>query len=321
MSGKRAKARRRASGVIRDGGGVRLRRRTQPPWRWIGGMAAGAASGLLSVAAAWALPEGGVVASGSATIGQPTPSSMVIRQDSSQLILNWQGFSIGQGQGVRFDQPSNSAVALNRVVGQDPSQIMGSLLANGRIFLTNPNGVLFGPSSHVEVGSLLATTLQITDQNFLTGKYRFTQSEIHPLASVVNQGEIVAAPGGFVSFVAPEVMNRGTITARLGTIALGAAEGATLDLRGDGLINLILTEPVRAGLLGGVTNAGKLQAEGGYVALAAKVAGDVLRSVVNNEGVIEAGSLVDHGGVARLVSEQDGITMNSGTIDVSAAQA
>ena len=147
MSGKRAKARRRASGVIRDGGGVRQRRRTQPPWRWIGGMAAGAASGLLSVAVAWALPEGGVVASGSATIGQPTPSSMVVQQGSPQLILNWQGFSIGQGQVVRFDQPSSSAVALNRVVGQDPSQILGSLLANGRIFLTNPNGVLFGPSA------------------------------------------------------------------------------------------------------------------------------------------------------------------------------
>ena len=177
------------------------------------------------------------------------------------------------------------------------------------------------PRRSVDVGSLLATTLQITDQDFLMGKYHFTQSEIHPLASVVNQGEIVAAPGGFVSFVAPEVMNRGTITARLGTIALGAAEGATLDLRGDGLINLILTEPVRAGLLGGVTNAGKLQADGGYITLSAKVAGDVLHSVVNNEGVIEAGSLVNHGGVVKLVSEQDGIVMNAGTIDVSATQA
>ncbi|HYL81612.1 MAG TPA: filamentous hemagglutinin N-terminal domain-containing protein, partial [Candidatus Acidoferrum sp.] len=284
-------------------------------------MAASLVTGLLSATTVSALPEGGVVVSGAGTVSQQSPANMVVRQGSDKLILNWQGFSIGQKEGVRFEQPGVSSVALNRVVGQGPSEIFGLLTANGRVFLTNPNGVLFGPSSHVEVGSLLATTLGIQDSDFLAGSYKFTQSLVHPLASVVNQGEIVAAPGGFVSFVGPDVMNRGTITARLGTIALGAAEGAILDLRGDGLINLVLTDPVRSGLTGGVTNQGTLKADGGYVTLSAKVASDLLHSVVNNEGVIEAKSLVSHGGVVRLTGEQDGIVMNAGMIDVSAAQA
>ena len=235
MSGRKAKALRRASRVTNQPGKHHRLQIPLPQFRWTGGLAVGLVSGLLTAATASALPEGGVVVSGSGSVSQPSPTTVIVHQGSDKLILNWQGFGIRSNEGVRFQQPGASSVALNRVVGAEPSEIMGALSANGRIFLTNPNGVLFGPSSRVDVGSLLATTLQIKDSDFLAGNYKFTQSMTHPLASVVNEGEVVAAPGGFISFVGPGVMNRGTITARLGTIALGAAEGVILDLRGDGL--------------------------------------------------------------------------------------
>ena len=292
MSGRKAKALRRMGKQTAASRTPRIHRHPTHPVRWMGGVAASVLTGLVSASTVSALPEGAVVVSGAGTLSRPDPSTLVIRQNSDKIILNWQGFSIGRNEGVRFVQPGTSSVSLNRGVGQDPSEIFGSLTANGRVFLTNPNGVLFGPSARLDVGSLLATTLQIRDQDFLTGNYKFTQSVTHPLTSVVNEGEITAAPGGFVSFIGPDVMNRGLIMARLGTIALGAAEGAVLDMRGDGLINLILTDPVRDSLVGGAGNLGALRAEGGHIVLSAKVAGDLLRTVVNNQGVMEATSLV-----------------------------
>src|SRR5471032_1466789 len=91
----------------------------------------------------WANPQGGNVAGGSASIAA-TGSRLDVNQTSDRLIVNWQGFSISAGEITRFNQPSSSSVALNRVVGGDPSVILGQLSANGRLLLVNPNGVLFG---------------------------------------------------------------------------------------------------------------------------------------------------------------------------------
>src|SRR5690349_153008 len=123
--------------------------------------------------AATDLPTGGNVISGTATISTPGAGVMQIDQSSQRAIINWDSFSIGVGAHVNFSQPGASSVALNRVVGGVPSEIFGRLTANGQVFLTNPNGVLFAPGASVEVGSLVATTLSISDHDFLAGTYRF----------------------------------------------------------------------------------------------------------------------------------------------------
>ena len=111
----------------------------------------------------FALPQDGQIVAGNGNIQQPNSQNMVINQSSNQMITNWQGFNIGQSESVQFNQPGSNSVALNRVIGQDPTAILGKLNANGQIFITNPSGVFFGPNSIINVGSLMATSLQISD--------------------------------------------------------------------------------------------------------------------------------------------------------------
>jgi len=117
-------------------------------------------------APAYALPAGGVVAAGAAGIANST-SATTITQTSANAVINWQSFGIGAGQTVQFIQPGSSSVALNRVLGSDPSSILGNLTANGKVFLLNPNGILFGSGASVNVGGLVASTMSITDAKWI----------------------------------------------------------------------------------------------------------------------------------------------------------
>src|SRR5580658_10278818 len=160
-----------------------------------------------TLGAAQANPQGGSVASGSASIVQTSPSQLTVNQTSNRVIINWQGFSIAPGEITNFNQPSASAVALNRVTGGDPSIILGQLSANGRLLLINPNGVLFGAGSRVDVAGLIATTADLTDRDFRAGRLNFAMPSSSPTASVVNRGTITVAQGGLVALVAPGVAN------------------------------------------------------------------------------------------------------------------
>ena len=121
---------------------------------------------------AWALPVGGAVSAGSASIA-PTPGKLTITQTSQNVSINWQSFNIGQTEAVQFVQPNSSSIALNRVMSSDPSSILGSLTANGQVFLVNPNGILFGRGANVNVGALVASTRNIADGDFMAGNYKF----------------------------------------------------------------------------------------------------------------------------------------------------
>ena len=297
----------------------------------------------------WALPQGGTVASGSATVSTPTATSMRIDQTTDRLIMDWTRFNIAANETVRFQQPSAASIALNRVLGPEPTAIFGSLSANGQIVLINPSGILFGAGSRVDVGALTASTLNTSNQDFLAGHYRFTQDPALANAAVVNQGVITAGPGGYVALLGAAARNEGVIQAQLGSIALAAGRAATLDMRGDGLIQFVVSDAVAGNVLSPdgkplasyVSNTGTLQAAGGMVTLQAKAAGDVIRSVVNQEGVIRATSLVNHGGIIKLIAGDDientgvigwqanlgkvqnvsGVVTNYGTLDVSAGEA
>ena len=138
-----------------------------------------------------------------------------IQQLTDQAIVDWQSFSIGANESVRILQPGALSVLLNRVTGVDPSTILGSLEANGNVWLINPNGILFGPGSTVNVGGLVASTLDISNQDFLSGNYNFRLAG-PDLGAVVNQGRIRITDGGYAVLTGPSVLNEGTIVAKSG---------------------------------------------------------------------------------------------------------
>src|ERR1700730_16267597 len=126
---------------------IQHRRVVRRPAAAAGGFALhplGAAVRLAFSGGAGALPNGATVVAGQATVQTISPTQQVVTQGSAKAIIDWRNFSIAAGERVRFDQPSSTAVLLNRVTGYDPSSILGQMQSNGRIFLLNPNGVVFG---------------------------------------------------------------------------------------------------------------------------------------------------------------------------------
>ena len=274
------------------------------------------AAGSFALAApAIAGPAGGSVVAGTATI-DGSAGATVINQTSHGAIINWRGFDVGAGESVRFNQPDASAVTLNRVLAMDPSRIDGSITANGRIFIINPNGVLFGAGARVQVGGLVVTTADIDDANFMAGRYSFNRASSNASARVVNEGTISIADTGLAALVAPSVINRGTITARLGAVTLGGHSTFTIDLAGDGLI--AFDTGAAAPVSGAVSNEGKVIADGGMVRLDAAAASGVVGGVIDMSGVVQARTIGRHEG--RIVLSGGAITV-SGTLDASASQS
>ncbi|HET6396166.1 MAG TPA: filamentous hemagglutinin N-terminal domain-containing protein [Pseudoxanthomonas sp.] len=143
-------------------------------------------------AAAWAqeraaLPEGGQVVAGEAAIDRQD-RTLTVTQHSRRAILEWRSFDIGADAAVRFVQPSSAAVALNRVLGGNPSRIAGLLAANGHVYLVNAAGVLFAPGARIDVGQLVTSTLDIANGDFLAGQDRFGAAEDGWLASAPARG-------------------------------------------------------------------------------------------------------------------------------------
>ncbi|HET7635070.1 MAG TPA: filamentous hemagglutinin N-terminal domain-containing protein, partial [Burkholderiales bacterium] len=269
----------------------------------------------LSAAAQQAtLPTGGSVVAGSATISNPTATSRRITQSSDKAIINWQGFSIGKPNSVQFVQPGSGSVVLNRVVGDNPSAIYGSLSANGQVFLVNPRGIYFGPGASLDVGGLVASTLDISNKDFLDGNYVFSRSDASGSgAGVTNAGTINTRAGGYVVLAGDYANNSGVIRANVGQVALAAGNKVTLDLNGDHLINLAVNEKTLSNLAG-VSNSGKIVADGGKVVMTAATARNLAGTVVNNTGVIQATGTVEKNGAIYLMGD-GGDVSNSGTLN------
>lgn len=268
----------------------------------------------LTAVPAHAMPANGQVTAGSAVINQ-AGSVMTIQQQTAQAAINWRSFGIAAGETVHFFQPGAGAVALNRVIGSNPSAIFGQLTANGKVFLVNQNGVYFAPGAQVNVGGLVATTLSITDADFMAGRYAFASQGAS--GSVVNQGRIVAENQGLVALLAPEVKNEGIIVAKKGTVALAAGSRATLDFNGDGKVQLALGE---GALQAAAENKGLIEADGGVVLMTARTGQNLTSSVVNQSGIVRARSLDGATGSVTLHAV-DGTLQAAGTVDVSGTNA
>jgi filamentous hemagglutinin family protein len=264
---------------------------------------------LVCTTSAWALPTGEQLMAGQASVSVPTANQMQIQQTSQKAILNWQGFSIAPNEAVNIQQPNARAALLNRVVGQDASQIQGQLNANGQVYLTNPNGVIFGKTAQVDVGGLIATTHNISNADFMHGNNHFTQNSAK--GSVENHGTINTHEGGVVALIGESVTNTGTIDTPKGSTVLAAGKTVDLDFKCDGLVEVKVSE---AALNAQITNKGAIQADGGRVILTAKAAGQLIDTVINQEGIIRAQGLAEHNGEIVL---EAGYVAQTGTLDVS----
>ena len=293
-------------------GSIRARKpfNTQPR-----AIALAVSAALLPWGHAHALPTGEQVVAGQVAISRPSSQNMQIDQASQKGIVNWQGFSIGASEHVNISQPSASAALLNRVLGNNPSEIFGRLTANGQVFLVNNAGVLFAPGASVNVGALFASSLSMSNEDFLSGRYVFSNSG--NAGSVVNQGTIVTA-SGYTALVGPQVRNDGVIVARAGSVALAAGDRVSLDLIGDGLISINVDQ---AAVNASVVNTGSIEADGGRVLLTARSANALLDTVINSSGLIRANSLVERNGEIVLDGGSTGVVAVSGTLQAAGVDA
>jgi filamentous hemagglutinin family protein len=278
---------------------------------------------------AQSLPDSGTVVSGAASIAPPSGSQLTVTQTSTGAIIDWGSFSIGSGYGVTFDQQAGAAsVTLNRVVGYGygygpgASIIDGSLSANGSVFIINPAGITFGGGAQVNVGALVASTMDISNANFdagvASGSFQFEpMTDVDSQAITLDPGaDITTSAGGTVALIGRQVFNQGTITAPGGSVVFGSAENVTLDFEGDGLTMLTIQGPgiARPGsiacpsfpcpgpVLPTLANSGTINADGGQVLMRTAASslggGDIL-----NVGTLRAQSLVSRNGRIELTTD------------------
>src|SRR5450830_1205250 len=282
---------------------------------------------LAAATSAMAAPVNPVVVNGHVTFTQDGNALTVT--NSPNAIINWSSFSIAQGELVRFQQQSSSSSVLNRITGQDPSVILGTLQSNGRVYLINPNGIVFGGGSQINVGGLVASSLAISNADFLAGNRRFAADGA--AGQVSNQGAITTPSGGQVYLIAPDVNNSGIITTPQGETVLAAGHSVQLvdssnpgmhvvvSAEKDQALNLgtVIAQGGNIGIYGALVNQrGTLNANSAVVGAGGKV---VLKS--SGSTLLEAGSTttatgVDYGGDIQVLGEQVGV-MGNARIDAS----
>ncbi|CAN5422426.1 autotransporter-associated beta strand repeat-containing protein [soil metagenome] len=260
---------------------------------------------------AMALPQGATPTFGQTQVKQTAPGQLAITQTTGKAGIDWQSFSIGAGERVVIQQPNASSVLLNRVTGYDPSLILGQMQSNGRVFLTNPRGVIFGAGSQVDVGGLVATSLGISNEAVQSGRYQLLAGSSAP-GSIVAGGSIRAS--GTVALVAPVVEQTGSIVA--GRVGLAAASSVLVDVDGDGLI---FFNARNDGLDARLSVLGNIQAQGGTADIRAVARSGFADTVLNLDGVVQARGLSARGGKVIIDGGPAGITRVSGQVSADGA--
>ena len=245
-----------------------------------------------------AAPQGGQVRAGQAQITQQGKVTN-INQSSQKAAINWQKFNIAADETVNFKQPNAHSVTLNRVIGNEKSVINGAMNANGKVFLLNPHGTLIGKGAKINVGGLVASTANISDDDFMQGKYRFTGNGS---GAVENYGEIAVPAGGVVALIAPIVKNNGNIKADSASVLLASAEHFSITLPENGDFAYTIDKGTLQGL---VDNGGAVLANGGLVVLTAAGLDSVKKSVVRHTGIIQANTVANKNGKILLLGDLD----------------
>ncbi|WP_184253945.1 MBG domain-containing protein [Rhodopseudomonas rhenobacensis] len=262
------------------------------------------------------LPQGGTVTAGSAAIGAPIGNTLTINQTSAVAVANWTSFSVGQPNSVTFNQPASTSAILNRVTGETPSTIAGSLRANGQVYLVNPNGIAITPTGTVDVGGgFVASTLDISDSDFMAGRRVFTGNGSS--AAVDNAGAITVGRDGFVALLGGTVSNSGTIKVPLGKVGLGSGESIVLDLAGDGFMQVAVPTAASGNGKALVDVSGRIAAAGGSIALRAATVKQAIRDAVNVSGSLSARSVSGRSGAIVLGGGAGGNITVTGKLNAS----
>jgi filamentous hemagglutinin family protein len=285
--------------------GPRKRRETFKPRKFVAALGVSFLLIFNQTAPLLANPAGGAVVAGGATIGS-AGATLSINQSTRDAIINWQTFSIAGGETTKFIVPNSSSATLNRVVGGNPSAIYGSLQSNGILYLVNPSGIVVGPSGRIDTAGFLASTLDVSNEQFLKGgDLDFSGNSS---ATVDNQGTI-HADSGDVYLIANQVSNEGTITAPHGTVGLAA--GSDILFQQAGSQNLFVqATPAGTKRATGVTNAGTIRAAAAELKAAG---GNAYALAINNTGVIAATGYKKVNGQVYLTADGGSIS-NSGKI-------
>jgi len=261
-----------------------------------------------------ALPTGGTVAAGAASIAGGA-NSVTITQSTQNAVINWQAFSVGQGQSVVFNQPTAQSATLNRVTGTTTSTIAGQITSNGAVYLVNPNGIAITGTGAVQTGGgFVASTLDIAAADFMAGKLNFAGTGAS--RSVTNSGSIRAGQGAYVALLGGSVANAGLITVPLGKVGLGSGEQVALDLNGGGFMQVAVPTALVTGARALVDDSGAIVVSGGSVTLSAAVVKNAVRNVINVSGSISTASAIGNGGTITLIGGADKADM-AGTVTIT----
>ena len=245
---------------------------------------------------ALANPTGMTVQSGAASA--VVNGSRLTVTTSQSALLNWQSFNIAAGETTILNQPSACSVVINNIHDANASQIYGSLQANGLVVLMNRSGFYFGPNAFVQTGGLIVSTANCVPPQNSGGSWQFNGPP--PLASIVNYGQIQVGNGGAAFLIADNVENHGAISAPGGTVGLVSGQTVLLSDQPDGRgLSLQVTLPK-----GSVNNYGTIVADGGIIAMNAKV--------VNQNGFVQANSVRDVNGTLELVAS-DQLNLGAGS--------
>jgi filamentous hemagglutinin family protein len=256
-------------------------------------------------------PEGGVVVAGAATISESV-ARLDVTQTTDRAVIDWRSFNIEVGETTAFHQPNSGSVTVNRVKTNDPSRIAGNLTANGNIVLINPAGVFFSKDAVVDVGGLIATSSDIDTGRAMAGDFRFDRAGFSD-AQITNEGTITARESGLVGLVAPQVENHGVITAKLGKVHLASGDQMTVDLYGDGVINIGASDELTHQL---VHNTGKIEATGGEIRMTAAAGAQVVNSLISVEGELKAPAVTQTGGKIIIGEGNHSHISIAGSVDV-----
>ncbi|MEY3761272.1 MAG: hypothetical protein RIR39_2763, partial [Pseudomonadota bacterium] len=265
--------------------------------------------------------------------------AMTINQITDRATIDWKSFDVDKGYSVKFVQPSSSSVALNKIHQADPSVILGTVTANGQIYLVNQNGFIFGKGSVIDANTLVASALNISDDAIKTGIIRVfdnnvnaqkmedraalngntndpnTAVKLNAKINVAAGAKIHAAKNGSVILAAPTVENSGSVTTdEQGQILMVASQDAVYlqpTSGKDPFAGLL----VEVGKGGQVTNqtTGNISARQGNVTLAG--------FAVNQSGRVSATTSVNANGSVRLLARENAqVTVDRGASYLTAAQ-
>ncbi|MDA7746923.1 filamentous hemagglutinin N-terminal domain-containing protein, partial [Psychromonas sp.] len=262
-------------------------------------------------------PSGAVIVGGTGTITVDDLST-IIDQTSDNMAIDWDSYNIDATESVIYNQPDSTSISLNNILSSDGSVIAGSIESNGVVILANPNGLLFTGTSVINVGSIIASGLQVNSSDFMNGEYVLTEL-LDSEGTVINYGLINASVGGNVALIGKQVENHGLIQANLGTVTLASGKQSVLTFDNSGLLGVSVTEAMLQDELGvdaAVLNSGEINAAGGKVLLTASVSQDIFSQAVN-AGDYATSVVVHEDGSFTLGDGAD--LVNTGSIDVSSS--